>query len=253
MTFHNETNRQLEGELLFPLPEKSTVCGFGLDVEGEIADAVPVEKDVARVVFEQEVRAQKDPGLIEHVSGNLFKTRVYPMPPNGQRTIKVVYVSELSQNENFDNFAFYPFDNTGPSAANKNLKTFTFSTSVVGVTGDAPKFLAVEKQGKPRQLATLIENPQEAGTFEFAIASRSANSPNDPVTSAQGLLIQIPASKKEQASKSVEEKVSIEQDSKGGYYFAVQDFLTAPADVQAQSAKKNSLKLVLFGMLAFQD
>ena len=36
MTFLNTTDKVLEGELEFPLPDKSTVCGFGLDVDGEI-------------------------------------------------------------------------------------------------------------------------------------------------------------------------------------------------------------------------
>lgn len=36
MTFLNTTGKVLEGELEFPLPDKSTVCGFGLDVDGDI-------------------------------------------------------------------------------------------------------------------------------------------------------------------------------------------------------------------------
>ena len=56
MTFRNPQNRVLEGEILFPLPEGSTVSGYGLDVNGEMVDGVVVEKHKARIAFEKEVR-----------------------------------------------------------------------------------------------------------------------------------------------------------------------------------------------------
>jgi hypothetical protein len=96
LTFRNDEDRVLEGELTFPLPEGATVSGYGLDVDGVIVDGVPVEKQQARVSFEKEVRKGIDPGLIEHVSGNNFRTRVYPIPARGTRTVRVQYVSELA-------------------------------------------------------------------------------------------------------------------------------------------------------------
>jgi hypothetical protein len=95
LTFENEGDRTLEGELVFPLPEGSTVSGYGLDVDGEMVDAVVVEAQAARVAFEQEVRRGIDPGLVEWVRGNSFRTRVWPIPAHGRRTVKVEYVSEL--------------------------------------------------------------------------------------------------------------------------------------------------------------
>ncbi len=97
MTFRNEHDRVLEGELVFPLPEGGVVCGYGLDVDGEVVDGVVVPRERARVVFEEEVRKdlKKDPGLVETVRGNLFRTRVYPLPPRGERTVKVVFTSDL--------------------------------------------------------------------------------------------------------------------------------------------------------------
>lgn len=39
-------------------------------------DGVIVEKDVARVTFDSEIREKKEAGLIESVVGNVFKTKV---------------------------------------------------------------------------------------------------------------------------------------------------------------------------------
>jgi hypothetical protein len=47
-----------------------------VEVEGRMVDAVIVEKDVARVVFEKEVRDRKEVSVVENVVGNVFKTKV---------------------------------------------------------------------------------------------------------------------------------------------------------------------------------
>ncbi|CAF3972327.1 unnamed protein product [Rotaria sp. Silwood2] len=80
MTFKNDYNRILEGALEFTLPETAIICGFGLDVG----------KEKARVTFEQEVRKGVDPGLVEMVEGNIFRTRVYPIQA-GRTRIPFVY------------------------------------------------------------------------------------------------------------------------------------------------------------------
>jgi Ca-activated chloride channel homolog len=96
MTFFNPHSRQMAGDLYFPLPEGSTVSGYALDVHGKMVDGVVVEKDKGRQVFEAEVRKGIDPGLVEWTKGNNFKTRVFPIPPEGTRTIMVRYVTELT-------------------------------------------------------------------------------------------------------------------------------------------------------------
>jgi Ca-activated chloride channel homolog len=95
MTFFNPNNRVLEGDLYFPLPEGATVSGYALDIKGQMVDGVVVEKDRGRQVFEKIVRQGIDPGLVEWTRGNNFKTRVFPIPAKGTRTITVCYVSEL--------------------------------------------------------------------------------------------------------------------------------------------------------------
>lgn len=95
MTFANPNDRVLEGNLYVPLPEGATICGYALDIEGVMVDGVAVEKEKARVAFEKEVRKGVDPGLVEWSGGNHFKTRVYPIPARGSRTIRVRYLTEL--------------------------------------------------------------------------------------------------------------------------------------------------------------
>ena len=96
MTFGNHLNRTIAADLYFPLPEGSVVSGYALDINGVMVDGVAVEREKARVVFEQEVRKGIDPGIIEKVAGNNYKTRIFPIPAKGSRTIMVRYVSRLT-------------------------------------------------------------------------------------------------------------------------------------------------------------
>lgn len=95
----NSSSRILEGELEFPLEEGESVTGFALDIDGKMRQAVAIEKDKGRQVFEDIVRRGVDPGLVEKTSGNNFKTRVYPIPANGFRRFQLTYEKELSASD----------------------------------------------------------------------------------------------------------------------------------------------------------
>jgi len=100
MVFKNKTNRILEGELTFPLPDGRTVTHYALDINGRMREAVPVEKAKGTEVFEEIEQRRVDPGLLERVEGNNFRTRVYPIPAYGTRTVAIGYEEELELEKN---------------------------------------------------------------------------------------------------------------------------------------------------------
>ncbi len=89
LTFHNPNCRRLEGELQFPLQPGQQVSGFALDIDGRMRPAVPVEKAKGQEVFEAVERRGVDPGLLEQTAGNQFRLRVYPIPANGERHVRI--------------------------------------------------------------------------------------------------------------------------------------------------------------------
>ena len=95
LTFYNPGRIDVAGDLYVPLPENAVVSGYALDIDGVLVDGVPVEKQKGREVFEKIVRQGVDPGLAEWTKGNTFKTRVFPIPASGSRTVRVSYLSEL--------------------------------------------------------------------------------------------------------------------------------------------------------------
>jgi hypothetical protein len=102
LVFHNPNSRQLEGDLIFPLPDGASVCGYALDINGVLVDGVIVPKEKARVAFETEVRRKFDPSLVEHVKGNLYRTRIFPLPAKGERRLRLTYITPLLSATNGD-------------------------------------------------------------------------------------------------------------------------------------------------------
>ena len=87
LRFYNPNARVLEGELILPLRPEQLLAGYALDIDGNLRDGVVVPKQTARVAFEEITRRGIDPGLAELTRGNVFRTRVYPLPAGGYRRI----------------------------------------------------------------------------------------------------------------------------------------------------------------------
>lgn len=96
LTVRNPNNRVYEGEFTLPLPDGATVSGLALDINGEMIDAAIVAKARAQEVFETEIRKGVDPALVEHVGGNNYRARVYPLPADGSRRVRLKFVSSVN-------------------------------------------------------------------------------------------------------------------------------------------------------------
>ncbi|NGZ83877.1 DUF2135 domain-containing protein [Duganella sp. SAP-35] len=97
MVFFNPNRRPLEGRLQFPLLPGQQVGAFALDLEGKMRAAVPVEKARGRRILEAIERTRADPALLEQTQGNNFQLRVFPIPPQGTRTVELTYTEALGR------------------------------------------------------------------------------------------------------------------------------------------------------------
>jgi hypothetical protein len=95
MVFRNPNARVLEGEFVFPLAAGQTVTGYALEVNGALREGVVVDKQTARVAFEDITRQSIDPGLAELTAGNVFRTRLYPIPARGDKRIRLHLTTTL--------------------------------------------------------------------------------------------------------------------------------------------------------------
>lgn len=99
MVWRNPTkDKDLEGELTFPLENKATVVNYSVDIEGQMVSASIVEKEVAKEAYETEVREKRaGPAILESVAGNVFKTKIYPIRAGSTRTVSIEFECELSR------------------------------------------------------------------------------------------------------------------------------------------------------------
>lgn len=97
LNFRNDSNRAVEGEFVLPLPEGATVSGYALEVNGKLREGVAVEKQRARIAYETVKRRMIDPGIVEREAGNIYRTKVYPVPANGTKQLRIRYTEILSQ------------------------------------------------------------------------------------------------------------------------------------------------------------
>ncbi|MDO1500853.1 carboxypeptidase-like regulatory domain-containing protein [Winogradskyella maritima] len=109
MTFYNGRNRVLEGELSFPLAQGQTVSNLSMDLNGNLRDAVIIEKELGRVAYENTIAQHIDPALLEKTKGNNYKVRVYPIPAKGYKRIVISYEQNLIVTDGFYTLNL-PFD-----------------------------------------------------------------------------------------------------------------------------------------------
>ncbi len=105
-SFVNHTKNILEGVFYFPLPDDASISGFGMWIGNELVEADIVEKQRAREIYETILRERRDPGLLEWTGGNLFKARVFPIPGNAEKRIKISYTQVLPARGNSYRYSY---------------------------------------------------------------------------------------------------------------------------------------------------
>ena len=174
-TFYNPGDRILEGKLTIPLPEGVSISGYALDINGKLRDAVPVPKERAKEVFESIEKRNIDPGIIEKVAGNNFRTRIYPIPVQGSRTIKITYHQEL-KNSASDYHYFLSFANA-VRIPKFNLKVLVNESLITPkITENADGSFAFQKQGNQWVAEISKENFTPNESLKIAIPKANQSS-----------------------------------------------------------------------------
>src|ERR1051325_987766 len=93
--FENETPYRLEGSFFFPIPESASISDFAIYDGNKRMAAEIVEKDKARRIYNEIVRRQIDPGLLEYAGKDLFQASVFPIEPRSTRKIELSYTQTL--------------------------------------------------------------------------------------------------------------------------------------------------------------
>jgi len=107
--FVNDSNWELEGTYIFPLPEEATISDFAMWVDGEKWEGELLTKEKAREIYEDIVRQRKDPALLEYIGRDAFQASIFPIPPGGERKIELAYSQVLPADQGLVKY-IYPLD-----------------------------------------------------------------------------------------------------------------------------------------------
>ncbi|HUT20395.1 MAG TPA: VIT domain-containing protein [Anaerolineae bacterium] len=107
--FINESRHELEGIYTFPLPEGAAITDFSMWVDGERLSGEILPADEARHIYEDIVRRQRDPALLEYVGRNTFRARIYPIAPRSEKRVEIEYSEVLTADNGLIHYR-YPLD-----------------------------------------------------------------------------------------------------------------------------------------------
>src|SRR2546422_2744119 len=89
--FRNDTDTTMEGTYLFPIPEQASIVEFAIwDGDRRLVGEVR-SREEARRIYDEIVRRQRDPGLLEYAGKDLFQASIFPIPPHSDKKLELTY------------------------------------------------------------------------------------------------------------------------------------------------------------------
>lgn len=97
-TFVNRGSRIGEADFMFPLPKGAAFQDLKLSINGEMVAGETMSADRARQIYEEIVRRQRDPALLEWMGYGLLRARIFPIAPGEEKKV-VVRFQTVAQRE----------------------------------------------------------------------------------------------------------------------------------------------------------
>jgi Ca-activated chloride channel family protein len=146
--FRNDTQYTLEGTYFFPIPETASIVEFAIWENGKKLVGEVRSREEARRIYDEIVRRQKDPGLLEYAGKDLFQASIFPIPPNSDKKLELTYTEILKAESGTVAYRyplgtgrnlwarptpiFYGTDDRGISRVPQKFGTISGSVEIVG-------------------------------------------------------------------------------------------------------------------------
>ncbi len=104
--FVNTGSMAMEVCFVFPLPYDGAIDQLTLMVDGREMPAKLLPAADARQMYEEIVRKNRDPALLEWMGTGLFKTSVFPVPPGAERKVTLRYSQLCRKTDGLTDFLF---------------------------------------------------------------------------------------------------------------------------------------------------
>ncbi len=125
--FRNPNNMQVEGLYIFPLPVGASVANFSMWIDGKEQQAELLEREKAAQIYEDIVRRTQDPALLEYMGTKAFKLRIFPIPANDVKRVRLTY-QEVVPNDG--GFCTYRYPLNTEKFSSEPLKSVTIKVDL---------------------------------------------------------------------------------------------------------------------------
>ncbi len=88
-TYVNRGGRVGEADFMFPLSKGAAFQDLKLSINGEMVSGETMSADRARQIYEEIVRRQRDPALLEWMGYGLLRARIFPIAPGEVKKVVV--------------------------------------------------------------------------------------------------------------------------------------------------------------------
>lgn len=105
-SFVNTGSIVMEVCFVFPLPYDGAIDQLTLLIDGKEYPAKLLGKEEARRLYEEIVRKNRDPALLEWMGTGLFQTSVFPVPPGAERKVSLRYTQLCRKDRGLTDFLF---------------------------------------------------------------------------------------------------------------------------------------------------
>jgi Ca-activated chloride channel family protein len=129
--FRNDTGAVLEGTYLFPIPESASIVEFAIwDGDRKLVGEVR-SREEARRIYDEIVRRQRDPGLLEYAGKDLFQASIFPIPPHSDKKLELTYTQVLKAESGTVSYRY-------PLGTGRNLAEIGLVSGRVEIDGKEP-------------------------------------------------------------------------------------------------------------------
>ena len=128
-TFVNDGTRRLEAVYRFPVPADAALVDVAMEVGGQRLEGLLAERKRARAVYDEIVRGQRDPALVEKTGDSAYRLSVFPVDPGIETVVELTWIQRVPlENGSYD--YVLPLGNAAGAEAHHLALSVTLRASV---------------------------------------------------------------------------------------------------------------------------
>ena len=167
----NPGTRQIEAEMVMPVPDGSVLRGFTFQGAAPEITARILPRGEARRLYESIVAQTRDPALLEFIGTSLIKSSVFPVPANGTQKVRLTYEQLLPKDGNRIDYVLprsEGLDFRIPWTVEIDIKSRTPVASVF-----SPSHVLESSRQSPGKLKATIRSTNDPGPLQLSLLLQS--------------------------------------------------------------------------------